>query len=225
MAEHCPWCGCSSMVEQQPSKLMTRVRFPSPAPSLFNHLATFHHSSLDSGWGAKFRLLLPFCSRRSFLRLPCNLATSALRTPPLPRSCHAWTAAPEIARQLFSWARAKVHRGGITAHRRAGRMRLSFHLYNTAEDVERAVAALCGITQAHAECGDRAAAIGFLSRGVGHASDHSTAPKRPALCCLDNLFLSELAGGDQIAFDLHLATKALAPNKEAPRRERRQETM
>jgi hypothetical protein len=24
-------CGCSSMVEQQPSKLMTRVRFPSPA--------------------------------------------------------------------------------------------------------------------------------------------------------------------------------------------------
>jgi hypothetical protein len=29
-----PWspCGCSSMVEQQPSKLMTRVRFPSPAP-------------------------------------------------------------------------------------------------------------------------------------------------------------------------------------------------
>src|SRR5262249_11010278 len=26
--------GCSSMVEQQPSKLMTRVRFPSPAPSL-----------------------------------------------------------------------------------------------------------------------------------------------------------------------------------------------
>src|SRR5215210_5454990 len=26
-------CGCSSMVEQQPSKLMTRVRFPSPAPT------------------------------------------------------------------------------------------------------------------------------------------------------------------------------------------------
>ena len=24
--------GCSSMVEQKPSKLMTRVRFPSPAP-------------------------------------------------------------------------------------------------------------------------------------------------------------------------------------------------
>ncbi len=27
-------CGCSSMVEQKPSKLMTRVRFPSPAPGL-----------------------------------------------------------------------------------------------------------------------------------------------------------------------------------------------
>jgi hypothetical protein len=27
-----PICGCSSMVEQKPSKLMTRVRFPSPAP-------------------------------------------------------------------------------------------------------------------------------------------------------------------------------------------------
>ncbi len=26
--------GCSSMVEQKPSKLMTRVRFPSPAPDL-----------------------------------------------------------------------------------------------------------------------------------------------------------------------------------------------
>ena len=25
--------GCSSMVEQKPSKLMTRVRFPSPAPT------------------------------------------------------------------------------------------------------------------------------------------------------------------------------------------------
>ena len=25
--------GCSSMVEQKPSKLMTRVRFPSPAPA------------------------------------------------------------------------------------------------------------------------------------------------------------------------------------------------
>ena len=27
-------CGCSSMVEPEPSKLMTRVRFPSPAPRL-----------------------------------------------------------------------------------------------------------------------------------------------------------------------------------------------
>ena len=28
--------GCSSMVEQQPSKLMTTVRFRSPAPPLFS---------------------------------------------------------------------------------------------------------------------------------------------------------------------------------------------
>ena len=28
-------CGCSSMVELQPSKLVTRVRFPSPAPEIF----------------------------------------------------------------------------------------------------------------------------------------------------------------------------------------------
>ena len=30
-AEH-PVCGCSSMVESQPSKLVAWVRFPSPAP-------------------------------------------------------------------------------------------------------------------------------------------------------------------------------------------------
>ena len=27
------YCGCSSMVEHQPSKLIVRVRFPSPAPN------------------------------------------------------------------------------------------------------------------------------------------------------------------------------------------------
>lgn len=31
-AQSCAMRGRSSMVEQQPSKLMTRVRFPSPAP-------------------------------------------------------------------------------------------------------------------------------------------------------------------------------------------------
>ena len=29
-----PFCGCSSLVEPQPSKLMRRVRFPSPAPDI-----------------------------------------------------------------------------------------------------------------------------------------------------------------------------------------------
>jgi hypothetical protein len=28
---NCDYCGCSSMVEPQPSKLKTRVRYPSPA--------------------------------------------------------------------------------------------------------------------------------------------------------------------------------------------------
>ena len=31
-------CGCSSMVELQPSKLNTWVRFPSPAPDLLGHV-------------------------------------------------------------------------------------------------------------------------------------------------------------------------------------------
>ena len=39
-----PRRGCSSMVEQQPSKLMTRVRFPSPAP-IFQWLS--HAVGLD----------------------------------------------------------------------------------------------------------------------------------------------------------------------------------
>jgi hypothetical protein len=33
--------GCSSMAEQKPSKLTTRVRFPSPAPNDFNDLGDF----------------------------------------------------------------------------------------------------------------------------------------------------------------------------------------
>ena len=43
-------CGCSSMVEQQPSKLMTRVRFPSPASAatgLLSHVATTNRNKGD----------------------------------------------------------------------------------------------------------------------------------------------------------------------------------
>jgi selenocysteine lyase/cysteine desulfurase len=46
------------------------------------------------------------------------------------------TTAPGAAERLAA--------AGITATSRAGRTRLSFHLYNTAEDVEMAVAALRG---------------------------------------------------------------------------------
>ncbi len=34
-------CGCSSMVERQPSKLVTRVRFPSPAPFFIRSVSGF----------------------------------------------------------------------------------------------------------------------------------------------------------------------------------------
>src|SRR5215207_8497971 len=39
-------CGCSSMVEPQPSKLMVWVRFPSPAPLL-------HHKRFEKGLGTR----------------------------------------------------------------------------------------------------------------------------------------------------------------------------
>ena len=40
--------GCSSMVEQKPSKLTTRVRFPSPAPGpLLSPRATAEHVCMD----------------------------------------------------------------------------------------------------------------------------------------------------------------------------------
>ena len=38
--------GCSSMVEQKPSKLMTRVRFPSPAPTFASLALPPTHSAL-----------------------------------------------------------------------------------------------------------------------------------------------------------------------------------
>jgi hypothetical protein len=41
--------GCSSMVELQPSKLATRVRFPSPAPLMFCHAAQVMHCSVRVG--------------------------------------------------------------------------------------------------------------------------------------------------------------------------------
>src|SRR6185503_12550080 len=43
--------GCSSMVEQKPSKLMTRVRFPSPAPGIadFGPCSSVAEHSLGKG--------------------------------------------------------------------------------------------------------------------------------------------------------------------------------
>ena len=47
IVRHCVKCGCSSMVEHQPSKLVAWVRFPSPAPktALPSHTKTCAFSS------------------------------------------------------------------------------------------------------------------------------------------------------------------------------------
>ena len=42
-------CGCSSVVEPQPSKLVARVRFPSPAPEYY--LASLAQLDRASGYG------------------------------------------------------------------------------------------------------------------------------------------------------------------------------
>ena len=45
-------CGCSSVVEFQPSKLAARVRFPSPAPHfLFQQLSWIEHRPSKAGVG------------------------------------------------------------------------------------------------------------------------------------------------------------------------------
>ena len=49
-----PISGCSSMVEQQPSKLNTRVRFPSPAPA-FHGFSERSHFILTNGPLCTFR--------------------------------------------------------------------------------------------------------------------------------------------------------------------------
>ncbi len=55
------FCGCSSMVELQPSKLNTWVRFPSPAPDLvcqteFDGIVVCA-SVYRAGWGVKILLI------------------------------------------------------------------------------------------------------------------------------------------------------------------------
>ena len=46
--------GCSSMVEQQPSKLNTRVRFPSPAPMRSQHFVVGYFLSAQPSLGGVF---------------------------------------------------------------------------------------------------------------------------------------------------------------------------
>ena len=67
-----PFCGCSSLVEPQPSKLMRRVRFPSPAPDLFRprilFLAVFLYGERacllfieHAPWSSVLRSLRKYC--------------------------------------------------------------------------------------------------------------------------------------------------------------------
>src|SRR5262245_24963426 len=62
-------CGCSSMVEQKPSKLMTRVRFPSPAPVIPITCANVIPSFRQGGC-CSFRQMSAVCSRRAPLLGP-----------------------------------------------------------------------------------------------------------------------------------------------------------
>ena len=85
--------GCSSMVEQQPSKLMTRVRFPSPAPTFSmtcvmllmpfgqDGCRSFGQKSAFCSRGAAFLGPVHNLSRRSFgvLRQHLDRRVSTLR--------------------------------------------------------------------------------------------------------------------------------------------------
>ena len=83
-----PSCGCSSMVEQQPSKLNTRVRFPSPAPALpvsfpqrerlrpacsFAFGRALPAAAASSGLGTRFAGSLRFQSLAKHANRPCRL--------------------------------------------------------------------------------------------------------------------------------------------------------
>ena len=57
-----PVRGCSSMVEQQPSKLNTRVRFPSPAPMFSSTCCILSSPFGQAGWRS-FGQMSVFCSR------------------------------------------------------------------------------------------------------------------------------------------------------------------
>ena len=63
--------GCSSMVEQQPSKLNTRVRFPSPAP-IFSSTCRIVTTSFGQRCCCSFGQMSVFCSGRAALLRPAN---------------------------------------------------------------------------------------------------------------------------------------------------------
>ena len=72
--------GCSSMVEQQPSKLNTRVRFPSPAPIAISTVRIFRHTRFPHS--SPFRRVLHFWVKSLAGRLEVNMPSVLFH--PLP---------------------------------------------------------------------------------------------------------------------------------------------
>src|SRR4030081_3181452 len=89
-----PSRGCSSMVEQQPSKLNTRVRFPSPAP-IFPSTSGIISFPFGQAYCCSFGQMSVFCSQSAPIfgavddlpRCPLGVFRQALERP-LPASRH-----------------------------------------------------------------------------------------------------------------------------------------
>ena len=79
--------GCSSMVEQQPSKLNTRVRFPSPAPAFAREAREGCRAEALSGAGGLFReLRLRQAASHPAPKPPESLSKSPFSALAKPRS-------------------------------------------------------------------------------------------------------------------------------------------
>ena len=98
-------CGCSSMVEHQPSKLDTRVRFPSPAPRVRTNCAPFRPPAKPGDiHSASF--VLPFKSEaRGFgFVFGVSLRLVSIRLPaPRQNKFHSITSLGEAGRHSFRY--------------------------------------------------------------------------------------------------------------------------
>src|SRR5262249_42593698 len=78
--------GCSSMVEQQPSKLMTRVRFPSPAPiNRFESAANDVADARENSFGGERNSRRPKLRHHAIIAVVVlTLSATAAAAEPLP---------------------------------------------------------------------------------------------------------------------------------------------